>query len=293
MTRLAPAALIAIWLVSPLIRWAAVGGGPPPQAGRLAEADAAIDHRSLPLLRDKGVQERLGLGAAQKVEIGRRLALALDPDQEDLIRMILGQYHADRNRLRDLQDPDFDDDEEDWLDEVTRLKAMAGEFRGRTAAMVDRVLTPGQRAALGPRPCPSDPDALFKTLSDLQQDNLRGLAAALTRRQQDQLRRLTLQAEGPLAAVRPEVAARLKLNPDQEERIRSIWGSAQADLDRLRDPSPVSPAYREGDDLEVWMRPRLATIRRLSARILATAAERIRQVLLASPTDQGAAPHGP
>jgi hypothetical protein len=277
MTRLASAALIAICLVSPLIPWAAVGGGPAPRAGSREQADAAIDHRSLPLLRDQGVQEQLGLDAEQNVAIGRILALTLDPDQEDLIRMILCQFHADRDRLHDLEDPEFDDDEE-RRDEMTRLKLMAGGFRDRTAAMVDRVLTPGQRAALGPRPCPPDPDALFKSLSDLQRDSLRGIAADLTRHQQDRLRQLTLCAEGALAVVRPEVSARLNLTLDQQARIRAIWRSAQVDLDRLRDPNPVSPAYREGDDLNVWMRPRLLMIREESARILSTAAERISEV---------------
>jgi hypothetical protein len=87
--------------------------------------------------------------------------------------------------------------------------------------------------------------------------------------------------------VRPEVAARLGLSREQRERVRAIWAEAQADLDRLRDPSPFSPAYPDGDDLEARMRPRLATIRRESARILADAGRQIRQVLQESPTDQG------
>jgi hypothetical protein len=87
MTRLAPAALIAIWLVTPLIRWTAVGGGPTPLTGCREQTGSAIDHRSLTLLREKAVQERLGLVAEQKVEVGRLLALTLDSDQEDLIRI--------------------------------------------------------------------------------------------------------------------------------------------------------------------------------------------------------------
>jgi hypothetical protein len=64
-------------------------------------------------------------------EIEHRLVLTLDPDQEDLIRMILGQYHADRGRLRDLEDPNFDDDEEGRRYERPRLRAMAEGLRSR------------------------------------------------------------------------------------------------------------------------------------------------------------------
>jgi hypothetical protein len=73
--------------------------------------------------------------------------------------------------------------------------------------------------------------------------------------------------------------ARLGLSREQRERVRAIWAEAQADLDRLRDPSPVSPAYRDGDDLEIRMKPGLATIRSESARILAGAGKKICQVL--------------
>ena len=201
--------------------------------------------------------------------------------------MILSQYHADRNRLRDLEDPEFDDDDEDSRDEVTRLRSMARGFRERAVAMVDRVLTPGQRVALGPRPCPPDPEAMVENLTDLQRDSFRKIAASLTLRQQDQLRQLTLRSEGPLVVVRPEVSARLKLNRDQNERVRVIRESAQADIDRLREPCLVSAAYREGDDLDVWMRPRVVMIRRESARILADAAKRISKVLLETQAYEG------
>ena len=106
MPRLTPAALLAICLVGLPIRWTAVGEGPSPLSGLSRKGQCRNrSHRSLDLLREKGVQDQLGLSTEQKVEIGHRLALTLDPDQEDLIRMILGQYHADGNRLRDLEDP--------------------------------------------------------------------------------------------------------------------------------------------------------------------------------------------
>jgi hypothetical protein len=279
MTRRLQAVLPTIWFIGCTIGWITVAGGLSLDADSRDRAGAGIDPRSLDLLADKNVQERLGLSDDQRPEVERRLALCLNRDQDDLIRMILNQYHADRDRLRDLEHPGFDDDEDDLRDEMTRLRSMAGGFGDRAAAMVDRVLTPGQRAASGRRSCPSDLDALLQNLSDLQRENLRGLAATLTRGQQDQLMELTLQAEGPLAVVRPVVSARLGLNLDKKKRIRAIWKSAQVDLDRLLDPSPISPAYREGDDLDLRMRPRLSTIRKESARILATAAERIREVL--------------
>jgi hypothetical protein len=284
MTRLAPAVVLATCLVGLPIWQTGVGGGPLPRPG--CRGGAAIDPSSLRLLRTKWAREQLGLSAEQIVEIGRRLAMTLDPDQEDLIRMILGQYRVDRVRLRDLEDPEFDDDEEGPQYERPRLRAMAIEFPVRAAAMIDRVLTPEQRAALGAQGGPTDPEALVESLTAFQRDGLSGIGAALTPSQRDRLRRLTVHAEGPMAVVRPDVAARLKLSSEQQAQVRAIWDAARDDLDRLRDPSPISPAYRDGDDLDVWMRPRLAKIRSESARILADAGRKIRQVLQKSPTDQ-------
>src|SRR5437764_1069762 len=98
MTRPA-AALIAIALVSPPVRWATFDAPASPRPGGREPAPAAIEGRSLSLLREARVQDRLGLTVRQKVEIGRHLELALDPDQEDLVRLILAQYRADRDRL--------------------------------------------------------------------------------------------------------------------------------------------------------------------------------------------------
>ncbi|GAC1474784.1 MAG: hypothetical protein NVSMB9_25820 [Isosphaeraceae bacterium] len=217
----------------------------------------------------------------QKVVIGRLLGLTLDPDQADLIRMIHGQYLADRARLHDLDDPDSDDDEE-TRDERLRLKEMRGGFQTKATAMINRVLTPAQRAALSSRPSPSDSGAMFERLSTLQRESISGLAAALTPGQRNRLKKFAIDAEGPLAAVRSEVAARLRLSRDQQARVRAIWDVAQSNLNHLRDPSLISPAYREGDDLDLWMKPRLATIRRESARILSDAGEKISQVVLNS-----------
>jgi hypothetical protein len=254
---------------------------------------AAIDLRSIDVLRDRAVHEKLGLSNDQRVEIGRRLALTLDRDQRDLLQMILGQYHADRNRLRELEDPTFDDDEEGTSYELPRLRAMVGEFPGRAAAMVDRVLTPEQRAALGPRLVAADPEEMFKSLLALQGDSVSRIAATLTPSQRDRLKQLTLDAEGPLAAARPEVAARLNLCREHQAQVQTIWNAAQADLNRLRDPSPASPAYRDGDDLEVRIRPKLTTVRRESASILSDAGARIRKILLRSQIHQGPPDVGP
>jgi hypothetical protein len=193
--------------------------------------------------------------------------------------MILRQYHADRNRLRELEDPSFADDGEAEQYELPRLRAMAGKFPDRATAMIDRVLKPGQPAALSRRSRTRDPEALLRELEALERENTRGIAALLASPQREQLRRIAIDTEGSLAVVRPDVAARLKLSPVQQVRVRAIWDKARADLDRLRGPSPISPVYREGDDLEVWMKPRLSNIREESARIRADAIERINQVL--------------
>jgi hypothetical protein len=277
--RLAVVKLLGIVLVGLPPCWTALSGSPSLCPVRLIEPGAAIDLRSIDALRDPAAQEKLGLSDDQRVEIGRRLALTLDPDQRDLLQMILGQYHADRNRLCELEDPTFEDDEEGASYELPRLRAMAGEFSDRAAAMVDRILTPGQRAAISTRPRPIDPGALSRELAVLQQDSSTAIAAILVPHQHEQLRQIAIDAEGPLAVVRPEVAARLNISLDQQTRVRTIWAKAQADLDRLRGPSPISPAYRKGDDLEVWMKPRLATIQIESARILADAKNRICDVL--------------
>ncbi len=275
--RLAHAFLIALSLLSLPTRWTSLDRGPSLHAG--CDIEPAADLPALDLLRDRAVQERLGLSDDQKAAIGRRLALILDPEQRDLIEMILRQYHADRNRLRELEDPSFADDGEAEQYEIPRLRAMAGEFPDRATAMIDRVLTPGQRAALSRRSRTRDPEALLRELEALERENTRGIAALLASPQREQLRRIAIDTEGSLAVVRPDVAAWLKLSPVQQVPVRAIWDKARADLDRLRGPSPISPVYREGDDLEVWMKPRLSTIREESARIRADAIERINQVL--------------
>jgi hypothetical protein len=256
-------------------------------AGRLIEPEAAFDLQMVDALRNRTLREELDLSDEQRVEVGGRLALILDSDQRDLLQMILGQYHADRNRLRELEDPSFEDDGEGVSYELPRLRAMAGGFQSRAAAMVDQVLTAEQRAALGPRPAAPDPEAMFNALSVLQRQSISAITAALTPRQRERIKELTLDAEGPLSAVRPDVAARLNLSCEQQARVSAIWDVAQARLRRLRDPSPVSPAYRDGDDLEMRMRPRLTTIRKESARILSDAGARIREVLLKSQIHQG------
>jgi hypothetical protein len=275
--RLAHASLIAIALSSPPTGWTVLDRGRSLHAG--CDIEAAADLRDLDLLRNRAVQERLGLSEDRKAEIGRRLELTLDPEQGDLIQMILRQYHADRDRLRELEDPSFADDGEAEEYELPEVRAMAGEFPGRAMAMIDRVLTPGQRAALGTRSRRRDPDALLREVEALHRENARCIAAVLASRQREQLRQIAIDTEGVLAVVRPEVAARLKLDPVQQIRVRAIWDRARADLDRLRSPSLISPAYREGDDLEVWMKPRLSTLREESARIRADAREKIGQVL--------------
>jgi hypothetical protein len=277
--RLAVVFLLGILLIGLPTSWTALRGSPSLCPGCLIEPVAAIDLRSIDVLRDRAVQEKLGLSDDQRVEVGRRLALTLDPDQRDLLQMILGQYHADRNRFCELEDPTFEDDEEGASYELPRLRAMADEFPDRAVAMVDRILTPEQRAALGPRPVALDPEAMLKGLLALQRDSLSGITTTLTPSQRDRLKQLTLDAEGPLAAVRPDVAARLNLSREQQARVRAIWDAAQTDLNHLRNPSPVSPAYRDGDDLEVRMRPRLTAIRKESACIHANAKHRICSVL--------------
>src|SRR5262249_9064203 len=158
--------LLATCLVGLPMWGTAVGGGPLPRPG--SRDGAAIDPSSVRLLHEKWVREQLGLSAEQMVEIGRRLAMTLDPDQEDLIRMILRQYRVDRDRLRDLEDPNFDDDEEGSRYERPRLRAMAREFPVRAVAMIDRVLTREQRAALGTQGGPTDPEALVESLTASQ-----------------------------------------------------------------------------------------------------------------------------
>jgi hypothetical protein len=285
--RLAVVILLGTSLVGLPTWWTALGGKSSLCACRHVEPEAAIDLHMIDALRDRALQNELDLSDEQRVEVAGRLALILDSDQRDLLQMILGQYHADGNRLRELEDPSFEDDEEGASYELHRLRAMAEGFRSRAAAMVDHVLTAEQQTALGPRPDAPDPDAMFKGLSALERESVRAIAAALTPHQRERIKELTLEAEGPLAAVRPVVAVRLKISCEQQTRVRAIWDVAQAGLNRLRDPSPVSPAYREGDDLDVWMRPRLPTIRRESARILATAAERINEVLQESQVHAG------
>jgi hypothetical protein len=271
--------LLAISLVSLSARRSDSERQPPCYTGSAVRTGVEGDLQLLGLLRDRKVQEKLGLSEIQEGEIRRRLDLALDADQDDLIEMILRQDRADRDRLRDLGDPAFDDDEEGRQDELPMLRAMADGLPGRSAAMIDRVLTPAQRTALGSRPRPDDLETLVRDLADLQRENAMRIAESLRPYQREQLRQLAHHAEDRLANARPEVVARHRMSDDQATQVRAIGDRARAELDRLRDPSPISPAYRDGDDLEARMRPRLAKIRRESARILLVANERIARIL--------------
>jgi hypothetical protein len=273
MTRPLHALIPAIGLIGFTIWWTILVGGPSPCADGCDREGTGIDLGSLDLLGDKRVQEKLDLSDDQRYEVTRRLALCLNADQKDLIQMILGQYHADQSRLGDLEDPLFDDDEEGMWDERNRLQAMAGGFETKATTLIDRVLTPVQRDALGPQRTQLSLEDLSRNLTALQKDTAVDIAAALTARQRDQFRQITLEA------VWPEVAG-FKLSRDQEARVSVIRAKARAHLDQLRAPNPISPAYRHGDDLEIWMRPRLSIIRKESTKILSEANENIRKALL-------------
>jgi hypothetical protein len=280
MTRPLHAVLPTIGLIGLTIWWITVAGGQSPVADGRDRSGAGIDPRSLDFLGDKSVLEKLRLSDDQRHDVERRLALCLNGDQKDLIQMIVGQFHADRGRLHDLEDPLFEDDEEEMWDERTRLTAMAGGLENKAITLVDRVLTPVQRDALGPRHTRFDLETLLRRLSALQEENAGGITAILTSRQRDQLRHIALESDGRLVFFRPGSAAGMNLRRDQEAMVRSICARAKADLDQLRAPSPISPAYRYGDDLEVWMKPRLPKIRKDSAKILLDASEEFGKVLM-------------
>jgi hypothetical protein len=101
-----------------------------------------------------------------------------------------------------------------------------------------------------------DREALMAMIADLRAENESALAEVLDPGQRRRLAQIILQFEGPLALVKPEVAAAINLDPDQVATIRGmveqykeaqeqLWEAHDDSLKSLRDqrmgPPPGSP----------------------------------------------------
>ncbi len=68
----------------------------------------------------------------------------------------------------------------------------------------------------------NDPEALFAAWSRFRQENEKAVGEVLKPKQTERLQQIVYRIEGPLSVSRPEVSARIKVKPDQYERISQI-----------------------------------------------------------------------
>jgi hypothetical protein len=68
----------------------------------------------------------------------------------------------------------------------------------------------------------ANPDEILSIRVGLRQENERAVVRILEAKQAERLYQIVLQAEGPLAVSRPDVAAKLRLGASQNERIHNI-----------------------------------------------------------------------
>lgn len=67
-----------------------------------------------------------------------------------------------------------------------------------------------------------NPQAMMASRDAMRRDNERAIAGILDDKQQTRFDQIVLQAEGPLAVARPEVASKINLNAQQREYVQSI-----------------------------------------------------------------------
>jgi hypothetical protein len=68
----------------------------------------------------------------------------------------------------------------------------------------------------------TDPRELFAARNSLRQENDLGVRTILDAKQTARLNQIVLQAEGPLAVSRPEVASKLRLSPTQNDQVQGV-----------------------------------------------------------------------
>jgi hypothetical protein len=68
----------------------------------------------------------------------------------------------------------------------------------------------------------ADPQPMMEAGRKLRQEADQAIAGTLDAKQKERLDQITLQAEGPLAVARPEIAAKLRLSDTQNEYVQGI-----------------------------------------------------------------------
>jgi hypothetical protein len=76
----------------------------------------------------------------------------------------------------------------------------------------------------------ANPQAMMQATWKLRQENDQAIAGILNAKQKERLDQIVLQAEGPLAVARPEIAAKLRLNDNQNEYVQGIMMQMRREL---------------------------------------------------------------
>jgi len=76
----------------------------------------------------------------------------------------------------------------------------------------------------------ANPQALMEAGRKLRQETDQSIAGILDDTQKERLDQITLQVEGPLAVARPEIAAKLRLNDNQNEYVQNVLMQMRRDL---------------------------------------------------------------
>lgn len=105
-------------------------------------------------------------------------------------------------------------------------------------------------------------------------DNERALARILDQRQRARMHQIVLQAEGPLAIIRPAVADKLNLDPDQIAAIQTLMAQWQQSQNQVLQATRANGALAAEPNPDEYAKLRLA-----SSRLRKRAAEQINQIL--------------
>jgi hypothetical protein len=92
-----------------------------------------------------------------------------------------------------------------------------------------------------------NPQAMMEALMQLRLETDQGLAKILEPKQKERLDQIVLQSEGPLSVARPEIAAKLRMNDEQQEYVQGVMMQMRRQLNVARfqgaaNGQPISPA---------------------------------------------------
>lgn len=73
----------------------------------------------------------------------------------------------------------------------------------------------------------ANPQAMLATRNAMRRDNERAIDEVLDSKQKERFDQIVLQAEGPLAVARPEIASKLNMNRNQQEYVQTVVAQLQ------------------------------------------------------------------